>query len=179
VTADLLDRLPYLDAVSKEIMRVYSPVPLVGRITQQDTDLLGVNIPKGTPVRLHMWAMNQARQFWGEDGHEFNPERWLAGKERANGGATDSLAYLTFGHGPRGCIGRGEFGLSAVDRSSSADQNAGFAIGENKAILAALIGSFDFKPVPGTIPDAINILWGITARIIGGYDVQTTVVEGW
>jgi len=160
VTADLLDRLPYLDAVSKEIMRVYSPVPLVGRITQQDTDLLGVNIPKGTPVRLHMWAMNQARQFWGEDGHEFNPERWLAGKERANGGATDSLAYLTFGHGPRGCIGRG------------------FAIGENKAILAALIGSFDFKPVPGTIPDAINILWGITARIIGGYDVQTTVVEG-
>ncbi len=57
--------------------------------------------------------------------------------------------------------------------------SAGFAIGENKAILAALIGSFDFKPVPGTDPDDISILWRITARIIGGYDVQTTVVEGW
>lgn len=56
---------------------------------------------------------------------------------------------------------------------------AGFAIGENKAILAALVGSFGFKPVPGTNPDAIDILFGITARIIGGYDVQTTVVEGW
>ncbi|KAK0111459.1 hypothetical protein ONS95_001815 [Cadophora gregata] len=161
VTAEVLDKLPYLDAVSKEIMRVYSPVPLLGRVAQKDTDLLGATIPKGTPVRLHMWAMNQAKQFWGEDAHEFNPERWLVGKEKALGGATDSLAYLTFGHGPRGCIGRG------------------FAIGENKVILAALIGSFDFKPVPGTNPDAINILWGITVRIIGGYDVQTTVVEGW
>ncbi|KAK0112065.1 hypothetical protein ONS96_001326 [Cadophora gregata f. sp. sojae] len=161
VTAEVLDKLPYLDAVSKEIMRVYSPVPLLGRVAQKDTDLLDATIPKGTPVRLHMWAMNQAKQFWGEDAHEFNPERWLVGKEKALGGATDSLAYLTFGHGPRGCIGRG------------------FAIGENKVILAALIGSFDFKPVPGTNPDAINILWGITVRIIGGYDVQTTVVEGW
>lgn len=56
---------------------------------------------------------------------------------------------------------------------------AGFAIGENKAILAALVGSFDFKPVPGTDPDDIDVLFGITARIIRGYDVQTTAVEGW
>lgn len=161
VTADMLDKLPYLDAVSKEIIRVYAPIPVVGRVAQQDTDLLGVKIPKGTLIRLHIWAMNQAKQFWGDDAHEFNPERWLVGTERAIGGATDSLAYLTFGHGPKSCIGRG------------------FAIGENKAILAALIGSFDFKPVPGTDPDDINILWRITARIIGGYDVQTTVLEGW
>ncbi|KAH7317705.1 cytochrome P450 [Rhexocercosporidium sp. MPI-PUGE-AT-0058] len=161
VTADMLDKLPYLDAVSKEIMRVYAPVPTVGRVPAQDTDIFGVKIPKGTSVRVHLWAMNKAKQFWGEDAAEFDPERWLVGKDKAMGGATDSLAYLTFGHGPRGCIGRG------------------FAIGENKAILAALVGSFDFKPVPGTDPDDIDVLFGITARIIGGYDVQTTVVEGW
>ncbi|KAL2065692.1 hypothetical protein VTL71DRAFT_3362 [Oculimacula yallundae] len=161
VTADVLDKLPYLDAVSKEIMRVYAPVPIVGRVPSQDTDIFGVKIPKGTSVRCHLWAMNQTEAFWGENATEFNPDRWLVGKDKAIGGATDSLAYLTFGYGPRGCIGRG------------------FAIGENKAILAALVGSFDFKPVPGTNPDDINILFAITARIVGGYDVQTTAVDGW
>ena len=53
----------------------------------------------------------------------------------------------------------------------------GFAIGENKALLAALIGTFDFKPAEGA--EEIDILWGITARIIGGLDVQTAVVDGW
>lgn len=109
VTADVLDKLPYLDAVSKEIMRVYAPVPLVGRIPLKDSELSGVKIPKGTSVRVHLWAMNKSKQFWGDDAAEFNPERWLVGRDKAIGGATDSLAYLTFGHGPRGCIGRGEF----------------------------------------------------------------------
>lgn len=176
VTADILDKLPYLDAVSKEIMRVYSPVPVVGRIPKEDTDLLGVKIPKGTAVRVHLWAINKSKLFWGEDAREFNPDRWLV--DKTNGGATDSLAYLTFGHGPRGCIGRGEL-RSFTDEDGNADSRTGFAIGENKALLAALIGSFDFKPVPGTNYEDINILFGITARIIGGYDVQTTVVDGW
>lgn len=54
----------------------------------------------------------------------------------------------------------------------------GFAIGENKAILAALIGSFEFKPVGGKTQD-IDIMYGITARIIGGLKVEVTVVDGW
>ncbi|KAH6688251.1 cytochrome P450 [Leptodontidium sp. MPI-SDFR-AT-0119] len=142
VTADILDKLPYLDAVSKEIMRVYAPVPLVGRVPAQDT-----TFSASRSQRAHTFECIYGRG-------------WL-GKDKAIGGATDGLAYLTFGHGPRACIGRG------------------FAIGENKAILAALVGSFDFKPVPGTDPDDIDVLFGITARIIRGYDVQTTAVEGW
>jgi hypothetical protein len=54
----------------------------------------------------------------------------------------------------------------------------GFAIGENKAVLAALIGSFDFKPVGGTMKD-IDIMYGITARIVGGLNVEVTVLDGW
>lgn len=56
--------------------------------------------------------------------------------------------------------------------------SAGFAIGENKAILAALIGSFDFKPVGGKQQD-IDILYGITARIVGGLKVEVTALDGW
>jgi hypothetical protein len=54
----------------------------------------------------------------------------------------------------------------------------GFAIGENKAILAALIGSFDFKPVGGKTQE-IDIVYGVTARLVGGLPVEVTVVEGW
>jgi cytochrome P450 len=118
IDADMIDRLPYLEAVSKESMRVYGPIPMIGRVAAVDTDICGVSIPKGTNVRVHPWAVNKAKNLWGEDAKEFKPERWLEGKDAANGGA-ETLAYLTFGHGPRGCIGRGKsFGLriSVIDK---------------------------------------------------------------
>ena len=113
VHADMLDKLPYLDAVSKEIMRVYAPVPTVGRIATRDTELGGVRIPKGTSVRVHPWAINKAKHLWGEDAREFNPERWLVGEHHGTGGA-ESLAYVTFGHGPRGCIGKGKSSACSI-----------------------------------------------------------------
>jgi hypothetical protein len=58
------------------------------------------------------------------------------------------------------------------------NSRVGFAIGENKAVLAALIGSFDFKPVGGKAQD-IKVMYGITARIVGGLNVEVTVVDGW
>lgn len=54
----------------------------------------------------------------------------------------------------------------------------GFAIGENKAVLAALVGSFGFKPVGGKMQD-IEIMYGITARIVGGFNVEVTALDGW
>ena len=61
-------------------------------------------------MKVHPWAINKSKHLWGEDAREFKPERWLQGKDAANGGA-ETLAFLTFGHGPRGCIGRGGFML--------------------------------------------------------------------
>jgi cytochrome P450 len=104
ITSDMLDSLPYLNAVSKEIMRVHPPVPMMARLSNEDTDICGVKIPKGTDVRVHVWAVNKSKKLWGEDARIFRPERWL---EDVHGGA-ESLSYLTFGYGPRSCIGRGE-----------------------------------------------------------------------
>ncbi|PMD54166.1 cytochrome P450 [Hyaloscypha bicolor E] len=160
VNAELLDKLPYLDAVSKESMRVRSPVTRTSRIPLHDAQICGVTILKGTTVQVMPWALNKTKIHWGDDAREFNPERWLVGENKANGGASSSLAYGTFGTGTRGCIGKG------------------FAIGENKAILAALIGSFDFKPVGGKTQD-LEIMYGLTVRIIGGLPVEVTAVDGW
>lgn len=117
VQADMLDKLPYLDAVSKEILRLYAPIPTIGRIATRDTELGGVMIPKGTMVRVHPWAINKAKHLWGDDAREFNPERWLVGEHHGTGGA-NSLAYVTFGHGPRGCIGKGKSSTS-ISREDS------------------------------------------------------------
>lgn len=94
-------------------MRVWSPVTRTTRIPLHDAQICGVTIPKGTPVSLVPWALNKAKMHWGEDAREFNPERWLVGEKKANGGATSSLAYATFGTGPRGCIGKGMFSSDA------------------------------------------------------------------
>ncbi|KUJ07418.1 cytochrome P450 [Mollisia scopiformis] len=157
VTEDMLEKLPYLDAVSKEILRVYAPVPLLGRIVHSPMEIGGVTFPKGTVLLVHMWAINKSKKLWGEDAHEFNPDRWL--KDKVNGGATEN-GFLSFGAGTRSCIGRG------------------FAIAENKALLAQLIGSFDIKPPHGETED-LDISWGITARIVGGLHMKTSVLEGW
>lgn len=158
VTEDMLDKLPYLEAVSKEILRVYAPVPSLGRVAQSPVEIGGIVFPKGTVIQVHMWAINKSKKLWGEDAREFNPERWL--KDKVNGGAKESLAFITFGYGSRSCIGRG------------------FALAENKSLLAQLIGSFEIKPPRGETED-LDISWGITARMVGGLPVKTTVVEGW
>lgn len=175
VTAEMLDKLPYLDAVAKEIMRFRAPVPQAKRIAVRDTEICGYKIPKGTRVGIMYWAINQSKQLWGEDAREFNPERWLVGEQKATGGA-DNLAFSTFGTGIRGCIGRGQYCF--VVKMCCSNRDLGFAIGENKALLATLIGSFDIKPVGGKHAD-IEMVWGVTARMVGGLNVEVTVIEGW
>ena len=59
-----------------------------------------------------------------------------------------------------------------------ANDKTGFAIAENKALLAALVGSFELKSL---VDEAVEpeILWGITAKLMDGLSVETKVVEGW
>lgn len=176
----MLDSLPYLDAVSKEVMRFRTPVPHAKRVAVRDTEVCGHRIPKGTRVGIVYWAINQSRKLWGEDAGEFRPERWLEGKGM---GVKEQLAFMTFGTGVRGCIGKGNVFLFSLWRriifcNFKSNKHLGFAIGENKALLAALFGSFEFKPVGGEHGD-LEIVWGVTARIVGGLNIEATIVDGW
>jgi cytochrome P450 len=85
---------------------------MIGREAIRDTTLLGVRIPAGTLVQVQLWALNRSKNLWGEDAREFNPDRWLVGDKKCNGGADDALSMATFGHGPRGCIGKGLYVVS-------------------------------------------------------------------
>lgn len=87
-------------------MRLRAPVAQNRRVSICDTEICGVKIPKGTAINLNLWASGQSKKLWGDDAGEFNPERWLVGENKMNGGAHSRLAYLTFGYGTRMCIGK-------------------------------------------------------------------------
>ncbi|RXN08410.1 steroid 17-alpha-hydroxylase 17,20 lyase-like protein [Labeo rohita] len=116
-------RLPFLDAVLCEVMRIrpVSPV-LIPHVAMQDTSLGGHSVPKGTRVLVNMWAIHHDPKYWDEP-DQFRPdvcetlfscslfikraslvnftERFLdsSGKRATPG------SFLPFGAGPRICVG--------------------------------------------------------------------------
>jgi cytochrome P450 len=106
--AESLEKLPYLNAICQETLRLYPPVPATMREAAKDTKILGNFIPKGTRLIISMWAINRSTQFWGENALEFIPERWITdGKPNNHGGSSSNYCNRTFLHGPRSCIGMG------------------------------------------------------------------------
>lgn len=119
-TANDLDNMQYLQAVIKESMR-YHPalyqnyrlaarddvLPLSKPITGRDgTEITKLPIAKGTKIILSIAAYNRNREVWGEDAHEYRPERWLENGQERKGptlGVYGNL--LTFAGGVRTCIG--------------------------------------------------------------------------
>ncbi|EMD97896.1 hypothetical protein COCC4DRAFT_144123 [Bipolaris maydis ATCC 48331] len=150
--------LPYLDAVSKECLRVYGPSPFSRRTAVRDTVLCGISIKKGTNFLIPNWAINKSKKLWGERAREFDPERWLHGNEAHNGGA-DALAFQTFSSGTRGCIGKS------------------FALAEFKIMLAGLVGTFEITKAADE--KEVETEWAIIARIYNGFKVNMKPVTNW
>jgi cytochrome P450 len=99
-SADDIERLPRLDQLLKEVMRLYPPVWLFARQAAEGGVLAGFPIPRGATVFASPWVSHRsARQYADPD--EFRPERWAADRQRS----LPRFAYLPFGGGPRACIG--------------------------------------------------------------------------
>ncbi|KEY70887.1 hypothetical protein S7711_00731 [Stachybotrys chartarum IBT 7711] len=116
-------RMPYLDAVLEEVLRLRAAM-IVPRDATTDTQLLGCAIPKGTVVLLVCqgpdFSASPTSQYWRDaketrrypgngnrDLEVFDPERWLVRHD--NGEVEfDSYSYpqLAFGLGIRSCWGR-------------------------------------------------------------------------
>lgn len=67
-------------------------------------------VEAGANVGVPIAAVNLMRSLWGDDAHEFKPERWLKGEEGLPAGAKELQGHrhlLTFINGPRTCLGKG------------------------------------------------------------------------
>ncbi|KAF7983790.1 hypothetical protein HWV62_19013 [Athelia sp. TMB] len=123
-----LAKLPYLNNVVRESLRLIPPVHSSLRVATRDdviptsTPLYtrsptstkpivhpagarAIHITKGSMVHVPIEGFNLAREVWGDNAWEFVPDRWdaLPPAALAQPGLLPGL--LTFSAGPRSCIG--------------------------------------------------------------------------
>lgn len=94
-------RLPYVEAVLAELMRVSSTAPITPpHYVERDTHLNGYFIPKNTTVLVSLYNLFQDEEHWG-DPEAFRPERFLD----ADGRFVRDEWLVPFGLGKRTCVG--------------------------------------------------------------------------
>ncbi|KAH8654787.1 cytochrome P450 [Ilyonectria robusta] len=94
-------RLPYLQAVINETLRVYPTiVAMIPRIAMRDSVVAGVPIPKGTVVGIQNYTVHRWESAFPNPEH-FNPDRWLDDKHADQ----RKEAFVPFSVGARRCIG--------------------------------------------------------------------------
>ncbi|CAK0784537.1 hypothetical protein CVIRNUC_007741 [Coccomyxa viridis] len=71
-----LARLPYLQCVIKESIRLRPVLPILFRRAMKDVQIGPFLFPEGTILELHTLAMNTHPKYW-ERPDDFVPERWL------------------------------------------------------------------------------------------------------
>lgn len=117
-----LAKLPYLDAVCKETLRIY-PVAMLTfpRVVQEPLELIGYKLEPGQVVMGCIYLLHQREDVYPEH-NKFKPERFL---ERE----FSPYEFFPFGGGKRRCIGEALAKL------------------EMKLVLATIVANYDMELV--------------------------------
>lgn len=126
-----LARLPFTRAVVEETLRLYPPIPLLGREAQAAFTLAGHPVPQGALVLVAPWLLHRHRKYWPQP-DEFRPERFLP-----EAPPPPRHAFIPFSLGPRVCTG------------------AGFAMAEAVICLATLAQEFTLALPPGAVVEPL------------------------
>lgn len=91
--------LPLTQAVLREALRLYPPLPLIARVAGQATQVAGLAVPRGSIAFVAPWLVHRHADLW-EAPDEFRPARFLPEAPPPR-----PFSYLPFGLGPRHCVG--------------------------------------------------------------------------
>lgn len=138
-TADALERMPLLDRIMQETLRLYPVVWMLLRFPRIDAELLGRRIPAGTPVWGPPYFVHRHPRYWDEP-NAFRPDRFLPDAVAKR----HRYAYFPFGAGPRMCIG------------------SRLATREARMMVAMFLQRFRF--VPNTAPLQLEGLFGLRSK---------------
>ncbi|KAH9919294.1 cytochrome P450 [Fomitopsis serialis] len=139
-----LNKLPILDSVCRETLRLHPPATFIFRVATKDTvlplfkpitltdgrQISEIPIAKGSEILLEFLGCNISQSLWGEDSLEWKPERWLSEISTKVADARVPGVYshlMTFAGGKRACIG------------------FKFAEMEMKTVLSVLVSTFTFE----------------------------------
>lgn len=109
-TREQIRKIPFLECVINESLRLYPPVPLNNREAIRTTILptgggpdgnCPIMVRKGELVVFSSYVNSRRKNIFGPDAEEFRPERWETG-ELADVG----WAIFPFNGGPRQCLGQ-------------------------------------------------------------------------
>ncbi|XP_064982034.1 trimethyltridecatetraene synthase-like [Musa acuminata AAA Group] len=129
-------RLPYVEAIVKETMRMHPVAPmLVPRLSREHTTFDGYDIPAGTRVLVNVWTIGRDPSIWDAP-EEFRPERFLGSPIDVKG---HDFQLLPFGAGRRMCPGY-SLGLKVIQLS-----------------LANLLHGFKWRLPPGTKAEDLSM----------------------
>ncbi|KAJ8590023.1 cytochrome P450 [Rhizopogon salebrosus TDB-379] len=147
---DSQTKLPYLDAVIREVLRLHPALPYMERVSIKEDvlplrhplvmpdgkELSSIKISAGQTVVIPIHAINRADSVWG-DGSAFKPERWLEELPPRDILPSGWSNILSFSEGPRNCVG---FRL---------------AIFQMKVLLMTLVRKFEFHDTGAVIINKI------------------------
>uniref|UniRef100_W8BKP5 Cytochrome P450 4ae1 n=1 Tax=Ceratitis capitata TaxID=7213 RepID=W8BKP5_CERCA len=129
-----LQNLNYLNCVIKEALRLYPPIPVIGRWLKEELILPDVTLPPRTNVLILLWQILRDSDVY-EDPERFWPERHATANERAN-----PFSNIPFSAGPRNCIGQK------------------FAIFEIRTVLVQVLRHFELLPMGAPVEPSIKIV---------------------
>src|SRR4030095_2761356 len=95
--ADAESQVALVRNVIDETLRLYPPAWVVDRVSQEEDQVLGFKMPKGTVWLIYIRGMHRHPEYWNQP-DQFIPDRW-------NDPKLNREAYMPFGAGPRMCIG--------------------------------------------------------------------------
>jgi cytochrome P450 len=124
---DALEPLPLLDAVLKESMRLFPPVPYAIRLARGGGELGPLALHRKDRVVVSHYVTHRMPELY-PDPDRFHPARWL-------GARRGPYEFLPFSAGARTCIG------------------INFANAAMKLALSAILARFRFSLPPGTRVD--------------------------
>ncbi|XP_073951341.1 cytochrome P450 4d2-like isoform X2 [Choristoneura fumiferana] len=152
VTAVDLPRLRYLEAVIKESLRMYPPVPIIVRSVDNDTELpSGLVLVDGVGVLVNIWAMHRNPYYWGDDADVFRPERFLEPLKHP-------AQFVPFSYGLRNCIGY-QYAMMSI-----------------KTVLATLLRQYRVLPPGGAdqsnLKEPLRVEFDIMMKDVDKFQIQ-------
>nr|XP_016446971.1 PREDICTED: geraniol 8-hydroxylase-like isoform X2 [Nicotiana tabacum] len=144
IKEDDVSRLPYLQCVVKETLRMHPPVPfLLPRKVEDDVEVCGYIVPKGSQVLVNVWAIGRDSALW-EEPLVFKPERFWSSELDVRG---KDFELIPFGAGRRICPGLPLAALRMLP-----------------VMVGSLLNSFNWKLEEGIKPEKLEMeeKFGIT-----------------
>ncbi|XP_034108207.1 probable cytochrome P450 4d14 [Drosophila albomicans] len=142
ITMRDLGELKYLECVIKESLRLYPPVPMIGRHLSDEFTLDGKTFAAKTNVILLTYHAQRDPDYFPEP-EKFNPERY----NQENNSNIDVFAYAPFSAGPRNCIGQK------------------FAMLEMKSTVSKMLRHFELLPLGEDVKPIMNLILRSTTGI--------------